>query len=179
MSDTLLEPEDQATADYCNECKGRPHAPWCSEYEEPDSVPPKLSLTDDYEGVANEHEPAARGGGGGEEWRVVEIGRNTYIERDSDDPFICDMQTNDSSDAERKEARQLANQIVDEHRQHQSLVAERRHFSRLVEAVKAMRLRHRETAKKSNFGDCGCDDCLLLQPILTAIEHYEQRSTSA
>lgn len=57
------------------------------------------------------------------------------------------------------------------------LLAERVRFHRLFVAVKAMRIRHRETAKKSNFNDCGCDDCLLLQPILTVIEHYEQRST--
>jgi hypothetical protein len=47
-----------------------------------------------------------------EQWRVVQLGRNTYIERDGDSPFVCDMQTGDCSDAERAEAVALAKEIV-------------------------------------------------------------------
>lgn len=50
------------------------------------------------------------------------------------------------------------------------LLAERVRFHRLLVAVKAMRQRHQAEAKKANFNDCGCDDCLLLGPIVTAIE---------
>lgn len=82
-------------------------------------------------------QPAAQGGG--DEWRVVELGQHTYVERDSrsddESPFICDMDTGECSDVERIKARQLAAQIVTEHNQHQSHVAER---ERLREALGEM-----------------------------------------
>jgi hypothetical protein len=49
-------------------------------------------------------------------------------------------------------------------------LTERERFTRLVEAVRALRTRHREAARQSNFNDCACDDCVFLQPILTAID---------
>lgn len=56
-------------------------------------------------------------------WRVLRLGRNTYIERDGDSPFVCDTQTGDSSDAERAEAVELAEEIVRRYQNHASLVA--------------------------------------------------------
>ncbi len=67
-------------------------------------------------------EPPRRAGAG-EQWRIVRLGRNTYIERDGDSPFVCDMQTYDCSDAERAEAVELASEIVKRYQTHATLIA--------------------------------------------------------
>lgn len=87
MSDTLQEGEDRmTTADYCDECKGQTHAPWCSVYVSADRCPQCGGLNTSRgktrlwcndcqrhtwtygtykpaKEVSSEHEPAARGEG--------------------------------------------------------------------------------------------------------------------
>lgn len=112
----------------------------------------------------SEHQPVARGGGD-----AAGLVPATVLALAKKNQEIYDT---DLSNA-------LVKAVEVAHAEHQTLVAERRHFVRLVEAVKALRLRHRQRAKGLGSEDCGCDECLLLQPILSAIEHHEQRSTSA
>lgn len=80
--------------------------------------------------------PAPRAGER-DNWYLVKLGRNTFIERDRESPFICDMQTYDSSDAERDEARQLAEQIITEHNQHTTLIEQRKRLVQALLEVKA------------------------------------------
>lgn len=40
----------------------------------------------------------------------------------------------------------------------------------LVVAISEVRQRHKEKAKRANFDDCGCDDCLTLDAALAAAQ---------
>lgn len=107
-------------ADYCDECKGRPHAPWCSEYRAADEI-----SDEEYRQAASEHEPAARGGGD-EQWTCFRDNDGYYyIVRHGDIPVVIARTSNDYD----------AEQITSEHNQHQSLVAEREELRKVVHAA--------------------------------------------
>lgn len=58
--------------------------------------------------------------------------------------------------------------VEERNNQHTALVEQR---DRLVQAIRDLRYRHRQKAKESSFGDCGCDDCIFLQPHLNVIDN--------
>jgi hypothetical protein len=110
--------DETATTDYCDECKGRPHAPWCSEYKEPNTRRSgEMGHRTNHEQAATSHQPAARGGG--EEWRTVDM---TDTEFDSRPCWTIEQEGQPLlATAYSKE---VAHQIITEHNAHQSLVAE-------------------------------------------------------
>lgn len=121
--------EDQKAWLEC--CQGYSHAPWCSEYKEPVKEAawcPTCGTLNcanpaNHQTATTEHQPAARGGGEGclhsdKTWHVHQNGTDVACDHD----YIAIATT-----------RKHAAQIVREHNQYQSLVAERERLRAFVQ----------------------------------------------
>lgn len=161
MSDTLQEREDQTSDDgsreWCDDCHGYTHMPYCPSYESGKEVSggDKCAFVhrlvsgsircgalrqhhSQYTGhrftepeSVNQHEPAAWGGG--DEWmaRTDYKGCWEIIAKDADGTIRTIVNRLGFYEPEEQNARQ----IVTEHNQHQSLVAERERLRAAIEVA--------------------------------------------
>lgn len=179
MSDTLQEREDQKGWLSC--CQGYTHAPWCSLYEKANERRPGdfMNHATYREQLASEHEPAARGGG---EWQASKPLTNQILRNDIGGSYLIagiDVLTSDHDHFGKiavfgDDCNEVVVQIITEHNQHQSLVAER---ERLRDALGEMLNRfYPHTCDRGPL----CAKCGALRAAQSVFNETdnEQRSTS-
>lgn len=160
MSDTLQKREDRMdterinqieskNADWCDDCHGYTHMPWCLLYKEP--TPDIECQFCDFKGTLaegaehrkatqhlirtvavgglrrsqslSEHQPAARGEGDGDKWSMKIHGNEIDADLLVNGSYVGTLHTD------------RAKQVLTEHNQHQSLVADRERLERMLAAV--------------------------------------------
>lgn len=99
--------------EWCDDCHSYVHAPWCPHYSESSKEVIDRTMT-------TTHQPAARDGGDGNEWEYTETRYGAEAKAGN---FIIRLHWTGLADI--GDTRGTIQQIVTEHNQHQSLVAER------------------------------------------------------